>query len=120
MSLSNLVRDGGSEGSAFGSRVAGRHTELIEEPGFLRELLDEPPAGLDSFGSEENCPELDSVLPSSAISVLGRFREAVVSHGLTRVSRQCPSLPRRGRIDSPRSSIRRRWVWTLMSVEQRC
>src|SRR6478672_7981003 len=103
MSLSNLVPFGGSEGSESGSRVAGRHTELIEEPGFLRELLDEPPAGLDSFGSEENCPDLDPVLPSSrnlSPSALSRSTgQPRPDSDLAAVS--SPATPREDRIPPP-------------------
>jgi hypothetical protein len=103
MSLSNLVPFGGSEGSEFRSRVAGRDTELIEEPGFLRELLDEPPAGLDSFGSEENCPDLDPVLPSSRnLSPSARSRstgQPRPDSGLAEVS--SPATPREDRIPPP-------------------
>ena len=50
--------------------LPGGRTDLIEEPGFMRGLLDEPLAGLDSFGSEENDSddndaELDDVPPPS-------------------------------------------------------
>ena len=103
MSLSNLVPYGGSERSDFGSAVAGRHTELIEEPGFLRELLDEAPAGLDSFGSEENCPDLDAVLASSRSLTPSAFSRSTSQprpdSGLAAVS--SPATPREDRIPPP-------------------
>ncbi len=63
MPLSNRVSDDVPEDSEFGGLVASGPADLTEEPGFLSGLLDQPLAGLDSFGSEEIDAELD-VVPS--------------------------------------------------------
>ena len=65
MSQPDLVSDDVLEGSEFGGLVASGRADLIEEPGFLSGLLDQPLAGLDSFGSEEIDAELDEVPPPS-------------------------------------------------------
>ena len=65
MSQPDPVSDDVLEGSEFGGLVASGRADLIEEPGFLSGLLDQPLAGLDSFGSEEIDADLDEVPPPS-------------------------------------------------------